>query len=212
MIVEDIRAEEQFRGRVSRMFPALLSSVSVAIAGDRQPWGVLTAGSVTQRNFTSEDMNFLQAMANVLASAAQRQRAEGKLSLAKDAAEAANRAKSEFLANMSHEVRTPMNGILGMTELILDTDLTPDQRENIHIVRTSAEALLTVINDVLDFSKIEAGRLELDETAFNLREFIDEVMRSFALQRTRRTWNWLAMSNRAFPPFAKAIPRVCVRS
>jgi CheY-like chemotaxis protein len=126
-------------------------------------------------------MNFLQAMANVLASAAQRQRVEAKLSLAKDAAEAANRAKSEFLANMSHEVRTPMNGILGMTELILDTDLTPEQRENIHIVRTSAEALLTVINDVLDFSKIEAGRLELDETAFNLREFIDEVMRSFAL-------------------------------
>ncbi len=126
-------------------------------------------------------MNFLQAMANVLASAAHRHRVQGKLSLAKDAAEAANRAKSEFLANMSHEVRTPMNGILGMTELILDTDLSPEQRENLHIVRTSAEALLTVINDVLDFSKIEAGRLELDETAFNLRDFIDEVMRSFAL-------------------------------
>ena len=181
VMVEDIRADQRFHGWSFPESSGVLSSVSVAIAGDRQPWGVLTAGSVAQREFSSEDMNFLQAMANVLASAAHRQRVEGKLSLAKDAAEAANRAKSEFLANMSHEVRTPMNGILGMTELILDTDLTPEQRENIHIVRTSAEALLTVINDVLDFSKIEAGRLELDETAFNLRDFIDEVMRSFAL-------------------------------
>jgi len=180
VVVEDFGAEERFHGW---SLPELgfISSASVTIAGDRQAWGVMSAGSLAQRRFTSEDMNFLQAMANVLASAAARQKVEGKLSLAKDAAEAANRAKSEFLANMSHEVRTPMNGILGMTELILDTDLSPEQRENIHIVRTSAEALLTVINDVLDFSKIEAGRLELDETAFNLRDFIDEVMRSFAL-------------------------------
>ncbi len=180
VIVEDHRTEHRFHGG-SPPESDSISSVSVAIAGDAQPWGVLSAGSASERHFTNEDVNFLQAMANVLASAAHRQRVQGKLSLAKDAAEAANRAKSEFLANMSHEVRTPMNGILGMTELILDTELTPEQRENIHIVRTSAEALLTVINDVLDFSKIEAGRLELDETAFNLRDFIDEVMRSFAL-------------------------------
>jgi PAS domain S-box-containing protein len=181
VVVEDLRREERFH---SWSFPeqGLVSSVSVVIAGDSRPWGVLSLGSAVERKFTGEDVNFLQAMANVLASAAQRQRAAAKLSLAKEAAEAANRAKSEFLANMSHEVRTPMNGILGMTELLLDTDLSPEQRENLHIVRTSAEALLTVINDVLDFSKIEAGRLELDETPFNLRDFIDEVMKSFALQ------------------------------
>ena len=181
VVVRDFRTEERFRAW-SFSESGLVSAASVVIAGDTRSWGALSVASAAERQFTSEDVNFLQAMANVLASAAQRQRAEAKLSLAKEAAEAANRAKSEFLANMSHEVRTPMNGILGMTELILDTDLSPEQRENIHIVRTSAEALLTVINDVLDFSKIEAGRLELDETAFNTRDFIDEVMKSFALQ------------------------------
>lgn len=158
----------------------MIKSVIIVPVVDRKKntfWGFVGFADCTNDHiWTTAEETVLSMLANNIGGAIRKQLSQEELKEAVELAKSADRAKSDFLATMSHEIRTPMNGVIGMTSLLQLSELTTQQRDYVNTIEISSESLLTIINEILDFSKIESGHMELEESSFDLRLCIEDVL------------------------------------
>jgi signal transduction histidine kinase/DNA-binding response OmpR family regulator len=172
-----IELPEVLKDIVERQLIKGMIIVPIIDPEEKRLWGFVGFSDCRKpHRWTTSEETVLGLLANSIGGAIRRQLSQEELKEAMHLARSADSAKSEFLAAMSHEIRTPMNGVLGMTSLLLHSDLSNDQREYVEIIETSGESLLTIINEILDFSKIESGLMKMEETSFDLRRCIEDVL------------------------------------
>jgi len=168
---------DTIRTYVERQLIKAMIIVPITDPDKNRLWGFVGFSDCSKPHiWTTSEETVLGLLANSIGGAIRRQLAQEELKDAMLLARSADSAKSDFLAAMSHEIRTPMNGVLGMTSLLLHTSLSAEQREYVQIIETSGESLLTIINEILDFSKIESGLMKMEETSFDLRRCIEDVL------------------------------------
>jgi PAS domain S-box-containing protein len=165
----------------------IISILAIPILIEGQFWGAVSFEDChCERIWTGSNVHILHSSAASIGSAIARKHVENELRKAKDAAEAGALAKSQFMANMSHELRTPMNAVIGMTSLLLEEEITADQRDCIETIRSSGEDLMFLINSLLDFTKMNEQKVELESQAFELRRCIEDAMDLLAGEASRK--------------------------